>query len=66
MPVEWPASVEPGGAVQYTQELCRFDQTVASHCGHLAFTLLPVLAKDFSPPQVSMFSAHEIVFVKSI
>lgn len=51
VPVEWPSGVESGGLVHYSPEVCRFDQTVASHCGHLAFTLLPVLSSEFSPPQ---------------
>lgn len=52
VPVDWPAAIESGGHVKYVLQICRFDQTIAAVVGSLAFTVVPVLPKDCSPPQV--------------
>jgi hypothetical protein len=64
VPVDFPVKIESGGFVSYSQEVCRFDQTMGAGCGALGFTIFPILPRDLSPPQVVLhFCKSELCFV---
>jgi hypothetical protein len=52
VPVGCPKNVSSGGFIEYSNNICSFDQVAAWSIGCLVFSVLPVLPKELSPPQV--------------
>lgn len=51
VPMRLPVSTEPGGYVTYREEVGRFDQLLSRNHGALAFTVMPIIDEDITPPQ---------------
>lgn len=52
VPVHVPVTMEAGGVLVTRYELTSFDQVLSQGAGVLGFTVMPVLEKDVSPPQI--------------
>jgi hypothetical protein len=50
VPIQTPTAVSMGGHIEWKNEVGRFDQLVCRSSGALAFTIMPVLDEDISPP----------------
>eukprot|EP01032_Pedospumella_encystans_P024388 gene24388-27584_t len=51
VPMKVPLTTEAGGYVTYKEEIGRFDMLLARTHGTLAFTVMPIIDEDITPPQ---------------
>jgi len=51
VPMQFPENISTGGYITYRKDIGRFDQLLSIQHGSLAFTVMPILDEDISPPQ---------------
>eukprot|EP01038_Epipyxis_sp_PR26KG_P006758 gene6758-9260_t len=51
IPMKFPKNVEPGGHVVLEDDIGSFDQLLSKTRGTLAFSVMPILEDDLTPPQ---------------
>ena len=52
VPLLLPVMVEPGGHVEFKQDIVRFSGALASSQAALGFSVLPILEEDIAPPHI--------------
>ncbi len=65
VPMSMPKSIAPGGYIEYSVKLGRFNELLAKSCGALGFTVMPILDEDIAPP-LYFFSALGITSTPSM